>query len=384
MKDIIPKRFYSLDALRGLAAFAVVIYHWPQFFFSGNNLRSSFRGESSFIGTYDVEKLPFFKSLFIFYDSGWLAVDLFFGLSGFIFYWLYSSNIKNSAITTWEFLVARFSRLYPLHMLTLIWVVSIQLASQHIPNTRFYFYQHNNIHNFILNLFLTSSWGFGDWHSFNTPIWSVSVEVALYIIFFVCCRLLSIHNFILFIFSAAGLFIIYPINHQLGHGVFSFFLGGCTYRIYVLLVSTSRTRKALPYLSSATLSMWFIAIFLVYHQCNPLDSAPFFWRYTFLPAVFMFQMTILTLAVAETRRGTMGKRISYLGDISYSVYLLHFPIQLSTLTTAIYLRVSREVFYNYYVFFCFFVLLLIASIISHYYFERPAQNYIRKTWVKNY
>jgi peptidoglycan/LPS O-acetylase OafA/YrhL len=33
-----PTRFYSLDVLRGLAALAVVLYHWQHFFYTGSTL----------------------------------------------------------------------------------------------------------------------------------------------------------------------------------------------------------------------------------------------------------------------------------------------------------------------------------------------------------
>ncbi len=382
MQDAIPKRFYSLDAMRGLAAIVVVISHWPQFFFSTEKfpaLHPLYR-DTSYISTYTATRLPFSNALFVCYNSGWLAVDLFFGLSGFIFYWLYSTKLKNSSITTWEFFVARFSRLYPLHLLTLLLIVCIQLFSQYAAGTSFFFYNHNSYFQFFLHLLLISSWGIGDHVSFNLPIWSVSVEVALYAMFFILCRFLPIRNAVLLFVSAIGLFFVFRFNTQMGHGIFSFFLGGYTYRIYTWLVSNSRTKAVLPYLFALSAIMWTAAIIATYHRGNMLESAPFFWRFTPLPAVLLFQLTILTLAVAETRRGTLGRRISMLGDISYSVYLLHFPIQLSILTAAIYFGINREVFYSHYFFFGFFTLVLTTSMISHYYFERPVQRVLRQTW----
>ncbi|MBY0445501.1 MAG: hypothetical protein K2Q15_09875 [Burkholderiales bacterium] len=62
-----PKRFYSLDALRGIAALCVVFWHWQHFFFAGTTA-----------GKFDLERLPFSDGLSLLYTKGWLAVDLFF------------------------------------------------------------------------------------------------------------------------------------------------------------------------------------------------------------------------------------------------------------------------------------------------------------------
>jgi peptidoglycan/LPS O-acetylase OafA/YrhL len=102
------ERFYSLDVLRGVAALGVVLWHWQHFFFVGSRL-----------GAYDASQAPLYSLAFIFYDKGWLGVDLFFSLSGFVFFWLYSARISEGSISTGRFAWLRFSRLYPLHLLTL-------------------------------------------------------------------------------------------------------------------------------------------------------------------------------------------------------------------------------------------------------------------------
>src|SRR5207244_9707990 len=44
--------------------------------------------------------------------------------------------------------------------------------------------------------------------------------------------------------------------------------------------------------------------------------------------LLLFPLTILTLAVWEARRGRLGRRLAFVGQISYSSYLLHFPLQM--------------------------------------------------------
>ena len=85
-------RFRALDGLRGAAALLVVVYHiafyrvqWPNHLFDNDFVR-----------------------------HGYLAVDLFFILSGLVISSNYSLRLNNLSEVK-EFLLLRFFRLYPLH-----------------------------------------------------------------------------------------------------------------------------------------------------------------------------------------------------------------------------------------------------------------------------
>src|SRR6185295_10029974 len=93
-------RAYLLDALRGLAALSVVLFHWKQFLWVGTTP-----------GHVDYHALPGSTLLWFFYTRGGQAVDLFFVLSGFVFYWLYSQAIAQRRVGAREFAILRFSRL---------------------------------------------------------------------------------------------------------------------------------------------------------------------------------------------------------------------------------------------------------------------------------
>ena len=140
-------RLYSLDGLRGLAALSVVFWHWQDFFLSGPVPK-----------TVDRMKLPLYDWFFLFYEHGWLAIDLFFCLSGFVFYWQYSRSVAEGSITPGGFAILRLSRLYPLHVVTLVLVAIGQYVLMQAQGT-FFVYEHNDLTHFLLNLLFASSRG---------------------------------------------------------------------------------------------------------------------------------------------------------------------------------------------------------------------------------
>ena len=92
----------------------------------------------------------------------------------------------------------------------------------------------------------------------------------------------------------------------------------------------------------------------------------------------LFPLTVLALALAETQRGTLGRRLSFLGDISYSSYLIQFPLQLVFVGAAALIGVSSEHFYSPATMALFFLVLLCLSMASSRYFEKPLQHWIRQ------
>jgi peptidoglycan/LPS O-acetylase OafA/YrhL len=227
-----------------------------------------------------------------------------------------------------------------------------------MPMVIFFRHYHNDAFHFALNLFLASSWGLESGMSFNTPAWSISVEVFLYGIFFAICRLLTIKSIILLLLSFAGFFIVSGFYLPFGRGIGSL--------VYLMIVAWGSTWIA----SSPGVNM--VSYFGGYQALA--QKVIIVW-----PVMALFPLTILSLSLFEVCRGTFCKKFAWIGDISYSVYLLHFPLQILFYVVVTRYTQGDEVFYSHWFMLAFFAVLLPLSWASYYYFELPIQRYLRRS-----
>src|SRR5579859_6718087 len=117
---------------------------------------------------------------------GYLWVEFFFVLSGFILAYAYWARIKDLFTPTGylAFLRARLIRLYPLHLFMLVLVLRA-LAAQggylSIFDARYH--QDVSVKGFWLSLFLVHAWNSMGTLTWNGVSWFVSVEFALCLLF---------------------------------------------------------------------------------------------------------------------------------------------------------------------------------------------------------
>ncbi|MCW3096578.1 MAG: putative O-acyltransferase, transrane [Chthonomonadaceae bacterium] len=371
-----PKRFYSLDVLRGIAALCVVLWHWQHFFLF--NARQE---------DFSLTRQPLYSLLFAAYTHGGTAVDLFFCLSGFVFYWLYAKPIAAKTIAIRDFFVLRFSRLYPLQFVTLLFVAIGQYAF-HRQTGAYFIYPINDVRHFILNLFFLQASGLQRGASFNFPTWSVSIEILLYLLFFVLCRILPVRIPTLLCMIALGFAI--EKHGGISRGLVSFFLGGCIYLIYDWVVRSGGVRRVSTWLPILTGGLWIWTLIALKMGLSPLPLvSAYLPRYTpkglFLIDEWMilvlFPLSILSLALLETLRGTLGKRIAFVGELTYSSYLLHFPLQMMTMGIVLTFSIDRSLFYSPVALFAFMGVLVLLSFACYRYFELPAQKSLRKRFL---
>ncbi|MEO5806500.1 acyltransferase [Devosia sp.] len=362
-----PKRLHSLDAARGVAALAVVFWHWQHVYAIGG-------GELK-----DRTIQPFYGLLFPLYNAGWLAVEFFFTLSGFVFFWLYGQAIADKTLGLRSFWVARFSRLYPLHLLTLLIIAVLQIALMS-HGLKSYIYGGTNVPNFLWNLFFLQYFVHG-W-TYNGPEWSVGVEIILYALFFLYCRLLKPH-WILPLLIAVGIGV-YVLFHDwaTGRGIIGFFAGGLVYQAWRWWRAQPRLATWVTPLFWLTVALWAFSIFeLKFHPVanwlNQFDGRGWWWMEMAFRMVLV-PLSVLALALHDERGARFWQKVSPLGDLTYALYLWHFPLQLLMAVAVLLLGFPLAPIQTPWGLLVYLSALIGLSILSYNWVERPAQSWLRK------
>jgi peptidoglycan/LPS O-acetylase OafA/YrhL len=346
--------FYSIDILRGLSAIAILIFHYFHFLDGGGSMDL----DDSLLQ--EVDTLNFLGLL---RDHGSIAVMLFWTISGFVFMNVYAGLNPNFK-TFW---VNRFARLYPLHFVTLIIVSAIQLSALYIFGHHLV-YDNNSVTQFILHIFLASEWFTPNAHSFNGPIWSVSIEIIIYAIFFLYVRLFPI-NLLTQVAALIGFgaaMVLIPDSTIPVCGAF-FFGGMLCYSFFFFCPADYRSG-----ILAAALTVFALmtTLYVGWGEHFPLPMTA--WL------LAIFTPLLLSLALSETiGLHRWYKRAHMVGDITYSTYLWHSPLQMLFLFGAglgawPLAWIRSDAFVIGYV-----VVVCVFSWFSFRYFERPAQGWIR-------
>lgn len=372
------KRLYSLDVLRGVAALAIIFWHWQHFF----GIRGTWQAGWSRL---QEPGYAVFKPLF---EQGWVAVDIFFAVSGFVFFWLYLEPLRRREIGVGKFALQRFSRLYPLYFATLLLAAALQLAFYHATGNWFIF-DANDWSHFVKSILLVQQWLPPDEaQSFDGPVWAVSIEVLLYIIFFVGVRF-GLRG----PFACVGLALLGAVyffyDGQIGRGIMGFFWGGATYYAVAAISPLANAKSVARGVALAALAVWAIAIadaFAGFHNILismlPFQAARFTIGYEypiFLMAFILIvvPLTLAALALHEELFGGAWARFTLLGDISYSTYLIHFLMQLTLALLALHFGWTPADFMHGWAMLAFYAVLIGLGWASYTWFERPAQAFVR-------
>jgi peptidoglycan/LPS O-acetylase OafA/YrhL len=348
----------GIEILRFVSALAVVLWHYQHFFFSG---------------PYDDAAaqllrphLPAFGALSPFYLHGSAAVQVFWTISGFVFYWVYSERIATTKVGVFEFGVRRFSRLYPLHIATLLLVAVLQTAYSATHSASF-IYEGNGYPQFIYQLFFASNWFQWQAYSFNGPIWSVSAEILIYFAFFAVVRIFGA-GLVVASTSALAFYLIQESpNWQAATGlsgfVFScgvyFFVGGIAAKLW-------RYGFSLPVaicIGAAAVLAWHFGL------TKSRDAL-------FLPLAFCLVIVFAQIDLFLSRR--ILNPVLVFGNATYSSYLLQFPLQLAIVIAVDALGYSRMIFLNPLLLCAYVVTVVMISLAAYHWFEMPAQGWLRR------
>lgn len=332
---------YQIDALRGVAALLVASVFHVHF------LLGAYR-------TGPLDGLPFFSWV---HERGWTLVDLFFVISGYIFSHVYLSGSGLKEGTSFRsFMKARLARLYPLHIATLLLAAALVPFGQ--PPTLDFAV--NDVWHFLLNLLFLQESGLNQDMSFNTPAWSISVEMICYLVFIAAALagkrvLLTVAVYLV----CVGLIATAGDNPHVDHiarGFVGYFAGHFLWRWREQL-------RGAPILALAVVA---IAALLLPLK-PPRISFGAYYSLTLWPCLLLIALRLPALASAPLR---------WLGDRSYSIYLLHAPLY-TTLSLALF--ASEPVPRSYWVpaMVLSTALLIIVSDLSFRYFEYPARRWLK-------
>jgi peptidoglycan/LPS O-acetylase OafA/YrhL len=152
-------RLRALDGLRGLSALLVCLFHFP----AAGPVASSglVRG-------------------------GWLAVDFFFVLSGFVIAAGWGGRL-NSPADLPRFLALRLARIWPLHIVMLLLFLGAELLGMALDGAgimlRAPFGPGHGIGDWWRSLFLLGAFGLTNGEVWNVPAWSIAAEFWSWVIF---------------------------------------------------------------------------------------------------------------------------------------------------------------------------------------------------------
>lgn len=297
MKSLNTQYIPQLDHIRFFAALLVMLFH-----ISHNDLTKSLH-----------------------FDVG---VDLFFTLSGFIFFLIAEGNGK--AISYGKFIYNRFLRIYPL-VIVLFFLASVVM--------RDHFTVIDYLNLFGLNLTGDGkiSWIAGDWGykylSFNW--WTIGVEFIFYLIFPFLFKFYK-ENGISFLIKAVAVIVLlrYGLYYirlsedgwknlgiEIHYSAFghmdTFIIGMITAFLYLRKDKFPTIQKIFSAKTFFFMSLILVQVFLFFS--DSIDSLLY-------PSIIGFVCGLLIVAYISSYKdsnGRLSKILSYLGSISFSLYLLH-------------------------------------------------------------
>ena len=356
----IPKSLPGLTGLRGLAALWVVLYHYCHLY----------------LPALDAGCLGGLMA------KGYLAVDLFFLLSGFVLAHVYSEAAERKGFGFFRaFMRARVARIYPLHLMVLAAFVAMAFAVRGIHYYQDGFYTPlpldgpRSLEALAANVLMLQGLQAGDL-SWNYPAWSISVEFAAYLLFPLAVGFLwRASGRSLLVAAIAALAAIWTLAYVVGGDMNQwdgptalwrclpqFFLGCICYRVY---------RHGLIDPAGWAGYAMVAAIVLLYVGVSDV--------------VVLTLFPLLILCTVRARgvpaRVLNARPLVLLGEVSYSLYLIHGFVQHAATHVLNALELDQTEFTVGQSWLALALMLLavfVLSAASYRFFEKPMRRWLNQ------
>lgn len=337
--------FPLIDGLRGIAAIAVFSIHWQAI-----------------------------SAPWLLASSGYLAVDLFFLLSGIVIAHAYDDRIASGDLNTPRFMLIRLIRFWPLYVLGTLLAGAVACAAIATGRVGYYHSYRDVAASVVLTLaFIPQRWS-GELFQLNVPYWSLLCELIANLFFVLFWHRLSTKALAAVVaVGALGMIASGIVYGQLSGGgwwdtaqvglarvMFSFFLGVTIYR------TVPRGAASSQWVALASAGA-LIALFAI---------QPGAWRplYDLVCVLVVFPAAgVLVMRLSVT--GAVARAFKALGDASYGVYVLHLPMLI--VVSAIATRAGRSPESIGPVLFLAFAPILIGAVlILDRWFDRPVRTWL--------
>lgn len=347
----------TLTSLRAMAALFVLMLHYNQ----------------AFPGYNFIEIMPFIS-------YGHVGVDVFFFLSGYILAYVYSDELKSFS---WKgarrFLVLRFARIYPAHIAALFVIISLYILASVA-----FSYQFNDPDNWrpihlVYHVTMTHAWGASDLALWNAPSWSISSEWLAYLLFPLTLPIILrlrptgwIVGCAVLLLSIAGVYGVAGIDLASSYRgwpvVFRVLSEFWTGTMLFLLAGHIRRRPAFDVVAASVIALYLAAAALAIPDYVLVMAAPLLIIALHRCSGFVWRLLITRSFV-------------FLGVISYSIYIIHFPLQL--VLTFIYGRLNigdMGLALNAAWYLVAMAAAILAGWILYATVENPARRAIKRRW----
>ncbi len=310
------------------------------------------------------------------FERGYLAVDLFFILSGYVLSYVYNWKYFCQTGSTAQFLGARVARLYPLHVLILFLFFMEGLVFRYrlaeIP-----FVGPQSLTAFLANLLMLQGVQASEL-SWNYPTWSISVEFFAYLLFPLAIGIIAKSEPWLRALLGGYLMLQLYWLHVWSEGDFNQWNGLSAFArclpefvIGMLLYVITHHRQS-TVLGSP--------VFLPVLVSGVLLGIQFGLRDYFIILLFGCLVPALVKTTGPMQSLLSFRPLVALGEISYSLYLIHGLVQQSVTDSLSLAGVADDSLsskFSILLMLSLIIASIILALLSHKFFEMPVRRLLR-------